>query len=117
MLTKFLITSRQSLLLSLLWPSCGLGLRIGLTIASQQRAKIMLLAEFNKRESTIILAVQETCKYCNFETSIKERGAFWGSMIGFSVGLLRLILLFAYPADPCVQSDKVTGSLKFLDSQ
>ncbi|CAG5106369.1 Oidioi.mRNA.OKI2018_I69.chr1.g2810.t1.cds [Oikopleura dioica] len=37
---------------------------------------------------------------------LKERGAFWGSMIGFSVGLLRLILLFAYPADPCVDSDK-----------
>ncbi|CBY31883.1 unnamed protein product [Oikopleura dioica] len=37
---------------------------------------------------------------------LKERGAFWGSMIGFSVGLLRLILLFAYPADPCVQIDK-----------
>lgn len=63
--------------------------------------------------------VLRTCKYCNFKTSIKERGAFWGSMIGFSVGLLRLILLFAYPADPCVRIDKVTGSssnFKFLDS-
>ena len=120
MLTKFLITFRQSLLLSLSWPSYGTGLRIEVTIGSQQRAQIMLLVEFKKRKfSNYFSGVLRTSKYCNFETSIKERGAFWGSMIGFSVGLLRLILLFAYPADPCVRIDKVTGSssnFKFLDS-
>ena len=57
MLTKFLITSRQSLLLSLFWPSCGLGLRIGLTIASQQRVKVILLAEFNNRHFSLVLRI------------------------------------------------------------
>ncbi|XP_061571458.1 sodium/myo-inositol cotransporter-like [Cololabis saira] len=41
-----------------------------------------------------------------------ETGAFWGGMVGFTLGLVRLILAFVYPEPHCTEPDERPSFIK-----
>ena len=32
---------------------------------------------------------------------LTEEGAFWGAIVSFAAGLVRLIMIYVYPSSPC----------------
>lgn len=42
------------------------------------------------------------------------QGAFWGLVVGLTVGCIRMLLDFVYPAPPCYQEDTRPGVVKHV---
>lgn len=54
------------------------------------------------------------CGFFSLISPSHSQGAFWGLTVGMTVGCIRMLLDFIYPAPPCYKEDNRPGVLKYV---